>query len=158
MSYLKTMTTAQLKQNGFIITAENPDIAISSLYPNLSFRYRCDNCGNWSSAFNDQCPQCFRGNEPLKVTKQYYKFYVGCCADTGCLLREEAIRYLRSLGFPNECRDGYGPYIDLSQAIQRSEYEQTDLFLELNCISVSKYGARKLVHPGSNSKSRFPRR
>lgn len=157
MSYPKTMTTAQLEQFGFYISPDDPKLAINEIYPNLSFRHQCDMCGNWSATTNGQCRQCLIGHEPLKPTKQYFKFYLGCCGDKDCRIRLEAVHFLKKMGFPDEDRDGNGSYINLSLAKKWTDEEQSELFLELNNFSVSKYGARKLAHPKSKATSKLPK-
>jgi hypothetical protein len=92
MSFLTTMTTEQLAQNGFDISPTNPDLAISRLYPHLSFRHRCQQCGNWSRVTNGKCSQCFVGKPPLRPTRQYYKLYLGCCDDDNCPVQRQGQR------------------------------------------------------------------
>lgn len=154
------MTTAQLRQNGFDVLPDDPDKAVSRLYPHFSVRHRCKECGNWSSAFNGKCPQCFVGKEPLAPTKQYYKLYLGCCADDNCSLRQEALGFLASQGMETKwlCHDGFGSYVSLAPAKEWDDEQQFDLFSSLNEYSVSKFGARLLSHPGSKRRSKLPKK
>lgn len=160
MSYLKTMTTEQLEQNGFKISPDDPDLAVSRLYPNLSVRHRCRKCGNWSMTSNGKCPQCFVGKKPLKATRQYYKFYLHCCGDKNCGVRREAMSFLGAKGMETLWleHDGYGAHVSLQPVRSWDEEERSEFFSSLNEFSVSKYGARLLVHPGSTQRSRLPKK
>jgi hypothetical protein len=160
MSYLGTMTTEQLGQNGFDISPDNPDLAISRVYPNLSMRHRCQKCGNWSRIINGKCAQCFVGKEPLKPTRQCYKFYLHCCAAEDCPTRREALAFLSSSGMDTRWRsgDGFGEYISLEPIRSWAEAERSEFFATINEFSVSKFGARLLCHPNSNRRSKLPKR
>lgn len=160
MSYLKTMTTEQLGQCGFDISPDNPDLAISRLYPSLSVRHRCQKCGNWSSTFNGKCPQCFVDKEPLKPTRQYYKLYLGCCADEKCPIREDARAFLHAAGMETVWRshDGFGEYVPLGSVKNWPESKRNEFFATINEFSVSKFGARLLTHPGSKRRSKLPKK
>jgi len=128
MSYIGTMTTEQLGQNGFDISPDDPNLAICRLYPNLSVRHRCLKCGNWSGLINGKCPQCLVGKEPLKPTRQYYKFYLHCCSNRDCLIREEAITFLRVAGMETHwlSHDGFGEYIPLDPIRSWNEAQRND--------------------------------
>ena len=157
MSFIGTMTTEQLVQNGFYISPDNSDLAICKLYPNLSMRHRCQKCGNWSRSHNGQCPQCFIGRSPLKPTKQYFKVYTQCCGDQNCELRREASAFLNSAGMDTKWtgHDRYGAYVSLSPVQSWSEEDRNEFFADINEFSVSKFGARLLCHPDSKNRSKL---
>ncbi len=159
MSYLGTMTTEQLAQNGFDISPDDPDLAVSRLCPHLSVRHRCQRCGNWSRATNGKCPQCFVGKNPLKPTRQYYKFYLQCCPSDDCLIRREAKAFLALAGMETHWlgQDRFGEYVSLDPMRSRAEAERNEFFAAVNEFSVSKFGARLLCHPNSNRRSKLPK-
>ena len=161
MSYPGTMNDEQLRTFGFIVSPDNPDLAYHQLYPNLSFRHRCSTCGNWSSGQGGkelECPQCFQGKTPLQVTNQYFKLYV-CCFDDECTIRKQAFAFLREVGVDVKwgCHDGFGEYINLQHLKSFSEEDRIEILLLLNNVSVSKFKARKLAHPGSKMRSKLPK-
>lgn len=160
MSFIGTMTTEQLEQNGFHVSQVDPNLAVSKLYPNFSVRHRCEKCGNWSRSYNGQCPRCFIGRPPLKTTKQYYKVYTNCCTNKDCEFRLEATAFLNSAGMDTKWpfHDGNGEYVSLLPIKSWSEELQCEFFADLNEVSVSKFGARLLAHPKSNTRSKFPKR
>ena len=137
-----------------------PNLAVCRLYPNLSVRHRCEKCGNWSSATNGKCAKCFVGKKPLKPTRQYYKFYLGCCGNENCSVRKEAKAYLASEGLDTTwlCHDGFGEYVSLKPIQEWDETDRNDFFDAINDFSVSKYGARLLCHPDSKKRSKLPKK
>ncbi len=159
MSYLKTLTTEQLGQNGFDFSREDPNIAVSRLYPNLSVRHRCKKCGNWSMTTNGKCPQCFIDRKPVKPTLQNYKVYTRCCADENCMVRADALRFLRAAEMETKWtdQDGFSENISLKSILSWSEDKRNAFFDELNEFTVSNYGGHLIVHPGSKRKSKLPR-
>lgn len=159
MSYIGTMTTEQLGQNGFHISPNDPDLAICTLYPNLSVRHRCGKCGNWSRSYNGLCPQCYVGKSPLKPTKQYYKIYTKCCPDQTCGLRKEVMVFLGLAGMDTTwtSQDRYGEYVSLMPIKSWGEADRNAFYAEINDFSVSKFGARLISHPGSKTRSKLPK-
>lgn len=153
MSYPRTMNDEQLCTFGFVISPDNPDVAYHQLYPNLSFRHRCSTCGNWSSGHGGEeleCPQCFQRKKPLQPTNQYFKLYM-CCVEEDCTIRKQAFAFLQEVGVDVKwrCQDGFGEYVDLQHLKSLPEEERIEVFLALNNVSISKFGARKLAHPGT---------
>ncbi len=162
MSYPAYIHTEELNRYGFDINPDDPREAISRLYPTLSFRYQCDGCGVWSSAFGGRtgmfCLRCSTGKAPHQITRQTYKLYF-CCNDHDCGLRQQVFQFLSESGLELTalCHDGYGGYVDLAPIRELGEEEQEHFFLQLNNFTVSKFRARKIVHPGKPARSKLPK-
>lgn len=162
MSYPAYIHTEELNRYGFDINPDNQREAISRLHPTLSFRYQCDKCGVWSSAFGGLhgmfCVRCNSGKTPHQITRQTYKLYL-CCTDHECELRHRAFQFLSDYGLElvATCHDGYGEYVDLAPIKELGEEEQEHFFLQLNNFTVSKFRARKMTHPGKPARSKLPK-
>ena len=165
MSYPDFMTDEELVTHGFVVCADNPKKAYSKLYPS-SFRHKCDTCGRWSAGFgNDkkmECQRCYTERKRFDPTLQSYKLYM-CCFDGDCPIRRQALDLLRdagiSVGWPRHER--IGEYHSLEQIEGWPEDKRIEFLLTLNNISVSKFRARKLIHPGSKgtkARSRLPKK
>ncbi len=156
------MTDEELVTHGFVVFPDDPTKAYCALYPTLSFRHRCDTCGIWSSLQgNDEkmeCPQCFTGKKPFKPNKQSFKLYL-CCDSDDCPIIQEAFALLRENGINPRwgSYDGFGGYIELDHLRTLPDEQRVRFYLAVNNITVSKYRARLLVHPGSKKKSKLPK-
>ncbi len=171
MGYPGTMTTRQLRWYGFVIQQPppgNPPMAVSELYPNLSARWQCSKCGNWSQSHGNgkdfHCPQCFTRKKPLKSTRQHWKLYL-CCDDGDCPTWREAMALLKEyrievngIGGIDTSSDGTGSYVDMSGIEDLPLLQLDEFFDRLNMLSVSKRLGRKLNHPGSKDRSKLPKR
>jgi hypothetical protein len=158
------MNDMQLREFGFRVSEDDPTVAFSELYPNLSFRHKCSDCGMWSSAYSGKdrkkhCPQCYADKTPIKETKQYFKLYA-CCFDDDCPIRKEASAFLHEMGIDARwpAHDGFGEYFSLDPIKSLSEAERDQFFTTINNVSVSKFGARQLAHPNSKKRSKLPKK
>jgi hypothetical protein len=161
MSYPSYMTDEELKVYGFVIDPEKPTTAYSELYPNFSFRHRCETCGIWSAVFGGtimECPRCYQGKEPFKVTLQSYKLYV-CCFDPECAIRKAAMPILWEADIDAKwpSHDGYGEYYNLASLKTASKEKQECFFMSIRNLCVSKFRAMKLTHPGKKERSKLPK-
>ena len=162
MSFPKYMDDEELRTYGFVLCPDNENEAYCELYPNLSRRHRCSSCGMWSSVTGGKqlvCPQCSQRKNPIRVTKQYFKLYL-CCHDDTCPTREQAFQILQQAGLDTHWRshDRFGEYVSLELLMRCSDEERIEFFEIINDYSVSKFGARKLCHPNSKSRSKLPKR
>jgi hypothetical protein len=166
MSYPNFMTDEELVTHGFVVFEDNPKKAYSSLYPTFSFRHKCDTCGRWSAVFGNgrrmECVRCFTGGKPFEPTLQSYKLYM-CCFEQDCPVRRQALEMLHDAGIELDGprHEGIGECYSLEQIKDWPEDKRIEFLLTLNNISVSKFRARKLVHPGSkgnNARSRLPKK
>ena len=162
LSYPAYIHTEELNRYGFAINPDNPRQAVHTIYPTLSCRWQCDKCGVWSSSIGGLrgmfCLRCVTDRKPHTVTNQTYKLY-HCCNDRECVVRQQAEQFLGGYGIELlwGSHDGYGGYYDLKPVKELDEEEQEHFFLQLNAISVSKFRARKMVHPGTKARSKLPK-
>lgn len=165
LSYLSTLTTAQLEEEGFAIDEDNPRRATHTIYPNLSVRHQCEECGNWSALFGGakmRCLQCNTGKPATKETLQYWKVYL-CCNDDDCPVRREAFQFLCKYGLREQTEwrrsERIGECVDISKLKDTlSEEQRSEFFAMLNEFTVSKFASRLLVHPDSKKTSKLPKR
>ena len=166
MSYPDFMTDEELVTHGFVVFEDNAKKAYSKLYPTISFRHKCDTCGLWSALYGNEKKmerrRCFTGSKPFEPTLQSYKLYLRCF-DENCQVRRHAVELLHEagidVGWPRHER--IGECYLLEQIKGWPEDRRIEFLLTLNNITVSKFRARKLVHPGctgSNARSRLPKK
>ena len=144
MSYPDFMTDEELVTHGFVVCEDNPKKAYSTLYPNFSFRHKCDTC------------------RPSSETKERWSAYAASrgvspssrrCSPTSCTcaasrrdcpVRRQAWELLRGagikIGWPRHER--IGECYSLEQIKDWPEEKRIEFLLTLNNISVSKFSGR----------------
>ena len=152
MSYPKYMDDEQLRAFGFVVSPDDPREAYHKLHPNFSRRHRCSKCRIWASVVTGGeehvCDRCRLGRQRA-VNRQYSKLYV-CCDRDECPTRQETLHLLCSHGIDAELQhDGFGEFFSLEDAKSISAGERCELQDKIAAHSMSKFGGRKLVHPGS---------
>jgi len=160
MSYPKHMNDEELVTFGFAVSPDDPSLAYHKLYPELSVRHRCSSCGTWSAVVGGKelvCKQCSQGKTPV-VNRQFHKLYL-CCNDEDCQTRRRALQMLGEAGCDTvwSNHDGFGEYVSLDPLTSMSSQQRTEFNLTINRFSVSKFGARKVVHPDSKRRSKLPK-
>ena len=79
------------------------------------------------------------------------KLYM-CCNDEACPTRQRALQVSGKAGLETHSpsHDGFGEFISLKPL---SSEGRNQFNSEINKFSVSKFGARKIVHPKTNTRS-----
>lgn len=162
MGYPKYLTDEQLAYHGFVVDKADKDLATHEVYPRLSCRHRCSKCGLWTtqalgiSGKPQICQPCIWG-KPV-TSSQINKLYV-CCDDANCPTRQKADVLLKSMNQETiPSGDGFGRHfkLNLDSSIRRSA--RIKLHLTLSRMSMSKFGARKLMCPKAGKvRSKLPR-
>ncbi len=162
MAFPPTMTDEQLVVFGFEVLPGNPRQARSKLYPNLSFRHRCDGCGQWTTLTGNAermlCKYCFIGKKPRQPTKDFLRLYE-CCGDRECSTWLSIVRLFRASGIePNYCYGGYGGYTEINFPLSWTSEQRIAFHLRLNEFCIVNRGSRQVVCDSSGLRgSKLPK-
>jgi hypothetical protein len=115
MGYPKNMNHEELHAFGFVVSPDDPTLAVHLVYPKLTCRYLCPTCNIWVGKISGgkvmQCDACRIGKKNKVGTMQFNKLY-RCCPDQNCTSMSQAYATLDAFAVSWEpCHDGFGGYL-----------------------------------------------